>query len=126
MVADDTRPPPPPIVLAATDPANPYGAALPWPASESGRPARAAGALVVLVDGELAAYVERGHKSLVTFPPAAATDVWVDGLVSLVKERRVKRLVLAKIDGQPAATSPHAAPLRAAGFADGYRGLTLQ
>jgi ATP-dependent Lhr-like helicase len=126
VAADDTRPPPPPIVLAATDPANPYGAALSWPATQAGRPARAAGALVLLLDGELAVYVERGHKSLVTFPPAAATDVWVDGLVALVKERRVKRLVIAKIDGEPAATSPHAAALRAAGFADGYRGLTLQ
>ena len=51
------------VVLAATDPAQPYGAALAWP-DGPGRPARAAGAHVVLVDGALAAYLERGGKSL--------------------------------------------------------------
>ena len=118
------RPSVAPVVLAATDPANPFGAALPWPPS-TGRPARAAGAHVVLVDGEPAAYLERGGRSVVTFP-AAEDPVWVDGLVALVKERRVSRLVIQKVDGEPAATSTHAEALRAAGFADGYRGLTLQ
>jgi ATP-dependent Lhr-like helicase len=66
------------VALAATDPANPYGAALPWPAvpGETGtghRPGRKAGALVVLVDGELALYVERGGKSLLCFVPGAAS-----------------------------------------------------
>lgn len=66
------------VALAATDPANPYGAALPWPAvpGESGtghRPGRKAGALVVLVDGELALYVERGGKSLLCFVPGAGS-----------------------------------------------------
>src|SRR6185312_15824592 len=56
------------VALAATDPANPYGAALPWPAQDGGhRPGRKAGALVVLVDGELVLYVERGGKTLLTF-----------------------------------------------------------
>ena len=63
-------PPPAALVLAATDPANPYGAALPWPDRPGGRPSRAAGAYVVLVDGEPAAYLERGGRSLVTFPAA--------------------------------------------------------
>jgi ATP-dependent Lhr-like helicase len=111
-------------VLAATDPAQPYGAALSWPQSE-GRPARAAGAQVVLVDGEAAAYLERGGKTLVTFPKAADTDAWVDGLVALVKERRVSRLAIAKIDGEAAAASPTAALLRAHGFQEGYKALTL-
>jgi ATP-dependent Lhr-like helicase len=124
LPSDAERPPVAPVVLAATDPANPFGAALPWPES-SGRPARAAGAHVVLVDGEPAAYLERGGRTLLTFP-AAADGAWVDGLVSLVKERRLPRLVVQKVDGEPAATSPHADALRAAGFADGYRGLTLQ
>ena len=53
------------VVLAATDPANPYGAALPWPPQDRGhRPGRKAGALVVLVDGALVLYVERGGKTL--------------------------------------------------------------
>jgi len=64
------------VALAATDPANAYGAALPWPAvpGESGtghRPGRKAGALVVLVDGELTLYVERGGKSLLCFVAGA-------------------------------------------------------
>ncbi len=115
----------PPLTLAATDPANPYGAALPWPPSE-GRPARAAGAYVVLVGGEAAAYLERGGRSLLTFPGASRSSAWVDGLVALVKEGRVRRLVIARVDGQPASESPVTEALRAAGFVDGYRGLTLQ
>ncbi len=116
---------PPALTLAATDPANPYGAALAWPASE-GRPARAAGAYVVLVDGEAAAYLERGGRSLLTFPAAARSPAWVDGLVALVKEGRLRRLVVGRVDGQPVADSPVAEVLRGAGFVDGYRGLTLQ
>ncbi|MEN3273538.1 MAG: ATP-dependent helicase Lhr and Lhr-like helicase [Actinomycetota bacterium] len=111
-------------VLAATDPAQPYGAAISWPES-GGRPARAAGAQVVLVDGEAAAYLERGGRTLLTFAKAADTDAWVDGLVALVKERRVSRLAIAKIDGEAAAASPTAALLRAHGFQEGYKALTL-
>jgi len=62
------------IVLAATDPAQPYGAALPWPET-SGRPARAAGAHVVLVDGRPLAYLERGGRSVSLFPGAAGRVV---------------------------------------------------
>ena len=110
------------VVLAAADPAQPYGAALPWSAS-SGRPSRSAGAYVVLADGSPAAFLERGARSLVTFTDAA---VWVDALVSLVKDGRLRKAELTRIDGLPAADSPHAARLREAGFADGYRGLTLR
>jgi ATP-dependent Lhr-like helicase len=110
LPSDGERPPSAPIVLAATDPANPFGAALPWPES-GGRPARAAGAHVVLVDGQPAAFLERGGRTLVTFP-AAADGAWVDGLVSLVKERRASRLVVQKIDGEPASSSP--SPTRSA------------
>ncbi|ANP72131.1 DEAD/DEAH box helicase [Cryobacterium arcticum] len=63
------------VTLAATDPANPYGAVLPWPALPEGtghRPGRKAGGLVVLVDGHLVLYVERGGKSMLVFDPAAA------------------------------------------------------
>jgi ATP-dependent Lhr-like helicase len=123
-VDDDLRPPAPPVVLAATDPANPYGATLPWP-ENPGRPSRVAGAHVILVDGEPAVFVERGGKRLVTFPAAARSDIWVDALVSLVKEGRVSRLVIQQIDGEPAAVSPFASVLRANGFAEGYRGLIL-
>jgi ATP-dependent Lhr-like helicase len=123
-VDDPTRPPPPAVVLATTDPANPYGSVLPWPET-AGRPARTAGSHVVLTDGEPAAWVERGGKRLITFAAASRTDSWVDALVALVKEGRVARLVVEQIDGDVATSSPHAASLRGAGFAEGYRGLTL-
>jgi ATP-dependent Lhr-like helicase len=112
-----------PLVLAAADPAQPFGAALPWPASE-GRPARQAGAYVVLADGAPAAYLERGARSLLTF--GADPAAWTDALASLVKDGRLRRIQLGRIDGADASAHPAAADLRAAGFADGYRGLTLR
>jgi ATP-dependent Lhr-like helicase len=116
----------PVVVLAATDPAQPYGAALAWPEpSGSARAARAAGAQVVLLDGVPAAYLERGGRSVVTFP-AAADGSWAHALARAVKDGRFRALEVAKIDGEPAATSPHADALRSAGFADGYKGLTLR
>jgi ATP-dependent Lhr-like helicase len=114
------------VVLAATDPAQPFGAALPWPES-AGRPARAAGALVVVAAGEPVAYLERGGRSLVVFAAAEHHPGWaaaVAGLVGNAPGRR-PRLEIARIDGEPAAVSPHADALRAAGFRDGYRGLVL-
>jgi ATP-dependent helicase Lhr and Lhr-like helicase len=111
------------MVLAAADPAQAFGAALPWP-DGSGRPARGAGAYVVLVDGALAAFLERGARSLLTYEADSAA--WTDALASLVKDGRLRRIELVRIDGEPAAASPHAARLREAGFADGYRGLTLR
>ncbi len=114
-----------PTVLAATDPAQPYGAALPWPAS-AGRPSRSAGAFVVLVAGEPVAELERGGKSLSTFAAAAHHPHWADGLTSLVKDGRLRKLEIAKIDGAPAAESPAAEQLRQAGFIDGYKGLLFR
>jgi ATP-dependent Lhr-like helicase len=117
------------IVLAATDPAQPYGAALGWPETAGGsRPTRAAGAHVVLVDGECVAFVERGGRSLSTFGSPAASedpDAWVNALVEAHKEGRLGRLQIERINDEPARTSPHAPRLRAAGFSDGYKGLTL-
>ena len=110
------------VVLAAADPAQPYGAALPWPETPH-RPARAAGAWVIVVNGEAAAYLERGGHSLVVFGDGAD---WVDGLASLVKDGYLSRLEISKIDGAPARESSHAETLRSAGFADAYRGLTLR
>jgi ATP-dependent Lhr-like helicase len=111
------------LVLAATDPAQPFGAALSWPES-MGRPARAAGAYVVIADGGCAAYIERGGKVLLTFG-TTPVEVWADALVEARKEGRLPRLQLERIDDEPARRSPHAAALRSAGFADGYKGLTL-
>jgi ATP-dependent Lhr-like helicase len=112
------------IVLAATDPAQPFGAAIGWP-DTAGRPARAAGAHVVLVDGALAVYLERGGKSLLTFG-GIDPHVWAGALVEAHKEGRVGRLQLERIDDAPARTAPSAQALRDAGFGDGYKGLTLR
>ena len=111
------------VVLAAADPAQPYGAALPWPAS-AGRPARQAGAYLVLHGGEPAAYLERGARSLLTFGREAGA--WADPLASLVKDGRLRKIELRRIDGAPATDTPHGDALRGAGFLDGYRGLTLR
>ncbi len=118
--------PAPALVLAATDPAQPYGAALPWPDS-TGRPARAAGAMVVVGDGAPLVYLERGGRSLVTFEPGREQPRrWADALTRLVKDGRVGKLELATIDGTPTAETPWQGPLLAAGFQQGYRGLVLR
>jgi ATP-dependent helicase Lhr and Lhr-like helicase len=113
-----------PLVLAATDPAQPYGAALAWPES-SGRPARAAGALVVLCGGEAQIWLDRRAHSLVVFPAGAGGE-WIEALVQIVKDGRFRSIELRRIDGEPLTSSPWLGALRAAGFADGYRGLVLR
>ena len=64
-------------------------------------------------------------RSVVTYE-AAASGAWAHALAAAVKDGRLKALEVAKIDGEPSATSPHAESLRSAGFADGYKGLTLR
>jgi ATP-dependent Lhr-like helicase len=111
------------VALAATDPAQPYGAALRWPES-AGRPARVAGAYVVLVDGHPAIFLERGGKSLVSFPMARVTSRWVDELKRLVETGMLKRLEISKIDGDPASASTLSDVLVEHGFVKAYKGLT--
>jgi ATP-dependent Lhr-like helicase len=110
--------------LAAADPAQPYGAAVPWPTS-GGRPSRTAGAYVVLVDGSPAAYLERGAKTLTTFQDADPAT-YADALVALVKDGSLRKIELRQIDGVEAGTHTAADGLRDAGFLDGYRGLTIR
>ncbi|TQL68068.1 Lhr family ATP dependent helicase [Nocardioides albertanoniae] len=118
------------LALAATDPANPYGAALPWPASAEGhRPGRKAGAIAVLVDGELAMYVERGGRTLLTWSedpnllePAA------EALAAAVRRGALGRLTVEKADGAPllgSGETPLRAALTYAGFVVTPRGLRL-
>jgi ATP-dependent Lhr-like helicase len=117
-------------VLAATDPANPYGAVLPFPRRDGDgrRPlARTAGARVVLVDGFAVLYIERAGKGVVTLDPfddeslaAPAVDALVAGLPP------ARPFTIERIDGGPAASSSHAARFLAAGFVAGYRGLVYQ
>ena len=92
----------PPVVLAATDPAQPYGAALKWPDTPR-RPARQAGAYVVLTGAEPVLFVERGGKGLQVLVEAddPRIDPSLAALTESVQRGRIKRLALEKIDGEP-------------------------
>ncbi len=120
------------LVLSAIDPANPYGWLLPWPYRDEEHktgPRRVAGASVVLVDGVVAMFVDKGGRRLVTFPAADDPDVAVmaaRALSTVAKRQRGKLLRIEKIDGAPARTSPLAESLRAAAFTSDPRGLMLE
>jgi ATP-dependent Lhr-like helicase len=116
------------LVMAATDPANAYGAALRWPDHDgTHRPGRKAGALVVLVDGELCLYVERGGKSLLSWTedPVVLQSA-ADALALAVREGALGRLAVERADGAAVLDSPLAAALQAAGFRPTPRGLRLR
>lgn len=116
------------VLLASTDPANPYGAAFAWPSqAESGhRPGRKAGAVVVLVAGNLAVFIERGGKTVLTFTDdvdvlaAAAAEV-----VAAVRVGRVPRIHVDQVDGQAVLSTPFGRELSAAGFSSTPRGLRM-
>jgi ATP-dependent Lhr-like helicase len=113
---------PPAVVLAATDPANPFGAALPWPKTEAARLARAAETHVVLVDGALAAYLGRAEKEIRTFLPAEepARSLTARGvafaLAAWAEGTGRSALGWARADDGPLAESPLAPFLAEAGF----------
>ncbi|MFJ8824314.1 ATP-dependent helicase [Streptomyces sp. NPDC102467] len=132
------------LVLAAADPANAYGAALPWPEppTRAGhKPGRKAGSLVVLVDGELTLYMERGGKSLLAWPSTAAesaaptaADVADDArlpaaarsLAEAARSGALGTITVERINGEAALTSPYAPLLEGAGFHATPRGLRLR
>ncbi|MBD0292555.1 MAG: DEAD/DEAH box helicase, partial [Jiangellaceae bacterium] len=117
----------PALVLAATDPANPYGAAMPWPEREGHRPGRKAGALVVLVDGELVLYVERGGRTLLSWSDDAdRLRAAADALVLAVRDGALGVLRVERADGEPVTGRPLADALTAAGFSVTPRGLRLR
>jgi ATP-dependent helicase Lhr and Lhr-like helicase len=143
--ADDST-----LVLAAADPAQPYGAALPWPKRDiqERRPSRVAGAYVVLVADAPVLYVERGGRGLLTFAGGAQAAAGVEAagaahargaalgggdaqgaglraLAAAVRAGRVPKLALERIDGAPAIGSELAATLLELGFHSGPRRLTL-
>jgi ATP-dependent Lhr-like helicase len=116
------------FVLAATDPANPYGAAVAWPDGEGARPQRAAGAQVILHDGRLVAWLSRADRNLLTFLPESepersetATAI-AAALASLVASGRRNVLLVARVDGEEPHRSPLARHLAEAGFQAGSRG----
>jgi ATP-dependent helicase Lhr and Lhr-like helicase len=119
----------PPLVLAATDPAQPYGAALPWPKkdSEHRRPQRVAGAHVVLAGAEPIVYVERGGKGLLTLVGADDPRLRpaLEALASFVLGDRRRKLSLECVDGEPVVGSPWEDLLIELGFRAGPRKLTL-
>jgi ATP-dependent Lhr-like helicase len=120
------------LVLAAADPANPYGAALPWPdrddeVASGHKPGRKAGALVVLVEGRLVLYVERGGRTLLTWDDDAdVLQPAVDALALAVREGALGKLTVERADGEAIADSPLAAALESAGFHPTPRGLRLR
>ncbi|MGI9156169.1 MAG: Lhr family ATP-dependent helicase, partial [Marmoricola sp.] len=147
LTPDDTRPGEKPqvVTLAATDPASPYGAALPWPpqpvpeTGEGGhRPGRKAGALVVLVDGLPVVYVERGGRTLLTFAgsevgpdPVALLSTAFDDLAGAVRRGALGRLTVERADGEQILGSGDRSTalrtaLEAAGFVATPRGLRLR
>jgi ATP-dependent Lhr-like helicase len=118
------------VVLAATDPAQPYGAALRWPdpvGATKHRPARKAGALAVLVDGAPVLYVERGGRSLLSFTEDDATlRVAATGLARAVHDGWLGSLAVERADGEGALGSRLADVLRDAGFRVTPKGLRLR
>lgn len=127
-----TKPEPVALALAATDPANPYGAALPWPAlnEDAGtghRPGRKAGALVVLVDGALVLYVERGGKTLLAFSDDdSVLSAAASALVGVVTRGAVDKLIMEKVNGYGILDTPVAAALAAAGAYSTPKGLRIR
>jgi len=121
------------VVLAATDPAQPYGASLDWPTT-SGRPTRSAGALVLLEEGEVLGWYDVRSHHLVTFARTFEHDgvsVLADALGSLVKDGRTKSVEVRKINGTACddaapTTVQVVAMLEQHRFVRGYRGLVLR
>ena len=134
------------LTLAATDPANPYGAALPWPNAPSAsdatssespaspseavkrghRPGRKAGALVVLVDGHLVFFVERGGKTVLTFGGTDEQIVAAAASLATSVRRTLGRLRVERIDGDFVIGTPVGEALSAAGFSTTPQGLRLR
>jgi ATP-dependent Lhr-like helicase len=133
------------LVLAATDPANPYGATLPWPKREDEesksslraghrpalahgrRPARVPGAYVVTLDSEPVLYVERGGKGLLALrePDEEWLRLALEALADEVRRARVPRLGIERFDGEPVVGSEAGALLIELGFRQSPRRLTL-
>jgi ATP-dependent Lhr-like helicase len=121
------------LVLAATDPANPFGASLPWPKrDDKRRPSRVPGAYLVTLDAEPSLYVERGGKGVITLrdpledgTPAPWLAEALEALAEHVRRGRLKRLALERFDGDPVVGSAFEDLLVEIGFRLGPRRLTL-
>ncbi len=108
------------LILAATDPAQPYGAALPWPKRAEGRrPARTAGAYVLLRNGNPVVYVERGGKGIVRLIELEGEELTaaIAELASAAQEKLIPKLGIERVDGEPVMGSGLEEQIIAAGFA---------
>ncbi|SCK48721.1 ATP-dependent helicase Lhr and Lhr-like helicase [Streptomyces sp. WMMB 714] len=138
------------VVLAAADPANAFGAALPWPDPPEGathKPGRKAGAVVVLVDGELTLYMERGGKTLLAWPggsqaggtaeaagadpqghpgAASALTTAAETLARAAQDGALGTVTVERVNGTPSLSSPIGTMLESAGFHATPRGLRLR
>jgi ATP-dependent Lhr-like helicase len=120
------------LVLGAADPAQPYGAAVPWPRREAARsPSRVFGAQVVLVDGAPALYLERGGRGLLTFPDPEGDDArrlgaGLGALAGWILADRRRRAAVERVDGEPVFGSPLEGPLAEAGFRADLRAMVLR
>ncbi|MEZ5076262.1 MAG: DEAD/DEAH box helicase [Solirubrobacterales bacterium] len=115
------------LVLAATDPANPYGASLPWPKQDGGRrPGRTPGAHLLLRDGEPQVFVERGGRGILRLQPLEGADLEqaMRALADAVAAGQLPKLAVEKVDGEPIIGSGHEEALVGAGFSRGPRKLT--
>lgn len=128
----ESNPAPKAVVLAAADPANAYGAALPWPEPPDGaghKPGRKAGSLVVLVDGELTLYMERGGKTLLAWPKDQedpALHAAAEALAGAARAGALGTITVERANGTSALTSPLGRTLESAGFHATPRGLRLR
>ena len=115
------------LVLAATDPANPYGASLPWPKLEGGRrPGRTPGAHLLLRDGEPWVFVERGGRGVLRLRSLAGAELEeaMRALADAVAAGQLPKLAIEKLDGEAVIGSGHEEALIGAGFSRGPRKLT--
>jgi ATP-dependent Lhr-like helicase len=113
------------VVVAATDPANPYGGVLPWPDLDEPRLARDAGAYVMLLDGELIGYLDKGRRGLTLLDVTPDQFGEVSRALADVAARH-RRTTLITVNGQPANVSRLAPTLGEWGFATAVRGLTYR
>ena len=112
-------------VLAAADPANPYGGILRWPEVDEARLARDAGAYVIIAGGDLIGYLDKGRRRLTIFDPGQERAGAISRAVAEIASRH-RRTTLVAVNGEPANASPLATPLSEWGFATAPRGLTYR
>jgi ATP-dependent Lhr-like helicase len=114
-----------PVVVAAADPANLFGAAIPWPEHPQ-RASRSPGAYTVTVAGSLTAFVDRGGRAVLSYTTDSDAIATTAVAIAELARTRLRRMVVTSIDGADPAASPLGRALLATGFAASYRGLAAR